>query len=214
MSKHPEVLWAQRSSTSTPEKNIIYLTVNLPNIVEASLEYKLTSTGLSFKATTSTAGVEQTEYAFGLDLYAEVDEEKSTSRLTSRSLVVVLRKKELNSEYWPRLTKEKLKTPYIKTDFGKWVDEDDQDGNPEKFDDDMGAGGIPGMDGLDMGGMGGMGGLGGMGGMGGSGMDFSKMMEQAGGNLGGGFAPVSNDPVESDSDEDGPPPLEEAEPTQ
>ena len=68
MSKHPEVLWAQRSSTSASEKvclplslqlhclspilqNIIYLTVNVPDVVESSLEYALTPTALSFKAT-------------------------------------------------------------------------------------------------------------------------------------------------------------------
>lgn len=71
--------------------------------------------------------------------------QRSTSRMTSRSLVAVLRKKELKSEYWPRLTKEKNKTPFIKTDFGKWVDEDEQDGNPG-IDEDFGAGGMPGMD--------------------------------------------------------------------
>lgn len=31
-------------------------------------------------------------------------------------------------EYWPRLTKEKAKLFYLKTDFDKWVDEDDQNG--------------------------------------------------------------------------------------
>lgn len=72
--------------------------------------------------------------------------QRSTSRVTSRSFVAVLRKKESQSEYWPRLTKEKVKTPFIKTDFNKWIDEDEQDKNPN-VDDDFGVGGIPGMDG-------------------------------------------------------------------
>lgn len=72
--------------------------------------------------------------------------QKSSRRLTSRSLAIVLRKKELQPEYWPRLTKEKLKTPFIKTDFSKWVDEDEQDGNPNPDDEFGGVGGIPGMD--------------------------------------------------------------------
>ena len=121
-------------------------------------------------------------YAFALDLFAEVDPkvrslfystrytltaiQLSTKRLTSRSLNVVLRKKELKSEFWPRLTKEKLKTPFIKTDFSKWVDEDEQDGNPTKDDEDF-VGGIPGMDDGMGGGFGGSG-LGG-------GMDFEKV---------------------------------------
>ena len=35
---------------------------------------------------------------------------------------------ELKQEYWPRLTKDKKKLAYVKTDFSKWVDEDEQDG--------------------------------------------------------------------------------------
>lgn len=97
---------------------------------------------------------------------------------------MTLVKADLNTEYWPRLSKDK-KVAFIKTDFSKWVDEDEQDGEvPEKEDDDMGMGGMPGMPG--MGGMGGMGGmpgmegLGGMGGMGGGmpgmgGMDIQQV---------------------------------------
>lgn len=66
----------------------------------------------------------------------------------------------MQQEYWPRLTKEKVKTPYVKTDFSKWVDEDEQDGTREKD---------PNED-FDLGGMDGLGG----GGFGG-GMDFEKV---------------------------------------
>jgi len=73
---------------------------------------------------------------------------------------------------------------FVKTDFGKWVDEDEQDGEPVKPDEDMdpmggmgGMGGMPGMGGMGgmpgMGGMGGMPGMGGMGGMGG--MDLEQV---------------------------------------
>ncbi|KAG9314725.1 HSP20-like chaperone [Chiua virens] len=152
---HPEVLWAQRSSTSDPAKNIIYLTVNLPDIVESSLKYALEPKSISFKAHCNNVA---TDYAFDLEFFAEIDPDKSSVRLTSRSLLLVLHKKEMQSEFWPRLTKEKIKTPFIKTDFNKWVDEDEQDGNPN-IDEDL-VGGIPGMDDMSMGGMGGMGGYG------------------------------------------------------
>lgn len=66
-------------------------------------------------------------------------------------------KKDKQYEYWPRLTKEKVKNAFLKTDFSKWVDEDEQDGAPVEDPE------------LDMGG--GMGG--GMGGPGG--MDFEKV---------------------------------------
>ena len=86
------------------------------------------------------------------------------------------------------MTKEKVKTSYLKTDFGKWVDEDEQDGAPN--DDagdgmDMGSmgdmGGMGGMGGMPgMGGMGGMGGMPGMGGMGGmpGGMDLEAVIHR------------------------------------
>lgn len=38
---------------------------------------------------------------------------------TSRAIVLVLRKKEARSEYWPRLTKEKPNRNWVKTDFSK-----------------------------------------------------------------------------------------------
>jgi hypothetical protein len=70
-------------------------------------------------------------------------------------VVLKLRKKDVEQEYWPRLTKEKSKNAYIKTDFSKWVDEDEQEEtNPAAaMDDEMNfggmdmGGGIPGMPG-------------------------------------------------------------------
>lgn len=71
----------------------------------------------------------------------------------------------------------------MKTDFSKWVDEDEQEGAAVEETEDMdpmgGMGGPPGMGGMGgMPGMGGMGGMPGMGGMGGGmpgGMDFAKV---------------------------------------
>jgi hypothetical protein len=88
------------------------------------------------------------------------------------------------------LTKEKIRNAFIKTDFSKWVDEDEQDGaaaEPDTGDDDMmsamgGMGGMPGMGGMGgMPGMGGMGGMPGMGGMGGmpGGMDLEAVSRRA-----------------------------------
>jgi hypothetical protein len=38
---------------------------------------------------------------------------------TSRAIVLILRKKEMSSEYWLRLTKEKPNRNWVKTDFAK-----------------------------------------------------------------------------------------------
>ncbi|KAJ3986346.1 HSP20-like chaperone [Lentinula detonsa] len=219
MPQHPEVLWAQRSSSTTPEKNVIYLTVNLPDIKESSLKFGLSETSLQFSATAgdSSKGIDEKEYGFELEFFKEINATESTKRLNSRSLYLILRKKDMEEEYWPRLTKEKVKNSHIKTDFGKWVDEDEQDGEPAPNDDDMSGMGMPGMGGMGMPGMGGMGGMGmpgmggmGMPGMGGMGdMDFEKMMAQMGSASGEGAGPADDD---SDDDNDGPPPLEDAEP--
>ncbi|CAE7201997.1 unnamed protein product [Rhizoctonia solani] len=51
--RNPEVLWAQRSSETDASKNIIYLTINLPDLKEDSVKYELTPNKLSFKGTTA-----------------------------------------------------------------------------------------------------------------------------------------------------------------
>lgn len=59
-----------------------------------------------------------------------------------------LQKKELKLEYWPRLLKENKRLHFLKTDFDKWVDEDEQNEAPEEdFSQFGGMGGMPGMGG-------------------------------------------------------------------
>lgn len=144
-------------------------------------------------------------YKLNLEFFKEIDPEKSHYHTSGNSIYFVIRKKEKQEEFWPRITKDKLKYHYIKTDFDKWVDEDEQEekaaeddlgaGGPGDFDMSQlagaagGAGGPGGPGGFDMsqllGGAGGAGGspdlsqlLGGAGGPGG--FDFSKLAEGAG----------------------------------
>ncbi len=145
-----------------------------------------TRTDASLCVCSAEKGIEEKDYEFSIDLYGEVDPEvcgvlftlcvtarscygnaqASSKSLTSRSLSLLLRKKEKQAEYWPRLTKEKVRNAFIKTDFSKWVDEDEQDGDNAVVEDDFDMGGMGGMGGMPgMGGMGGMPGMGGMGGM-------------------------------------------------
>ncbi|KAI4096918.1 MAG: hypothetical protein LQ348_003719 [Seirophora lacunosa] len=192
----PEATWAQRSSASDPEKNFIYLTIAAPDVKKIDLDLK--PTGLTFNGTSET---KETTYHLELEFYAEIDTENSKTHHTSRDVLLVLRKKELKEEYWPRLLKESKKVHFLKTDFDKWVDEDEQEGAP--VDDMMGGmggmgGGMPGMEG--MGGMGGMGGDGGFGGI-----DFSKL----GGGAGGGMPDMGDMGGEDDDEDDEMPALEE-----
>lgn len=115
--------------------------------------------------------------------------------MTGKGVQVVLRKKDLSDEYWPRLLKEKGKNSRITTDWSKWVDEDEQDAEAvdvslhgplfpphstfsanealslvRSLQDDFGAGGMPDMGGMGGGGMPGMG----AGGPGGASREFSS----------------------------------------
>ena len=51
---------------------------------------------------------------------------------TAKNVEMKLQKKELNEEYWPRLLKVKQRLHFLKTDFDKWVDEDEQNEAPEE----------------------------------------------------------------------------------
>lgn len=105
-------------SESEPLKNLVYLTINVPEL-DPSYTLELTSTHISFSghptlpaATGTAAKVEPKTYEFELDFFAEVEELKRT--LTGKHLALVLKKKEAQEDYWPRLTKEKVKLNYVK----------------------------------------------------------------------------------------------------
>lgn len=148
-------------------------------------------------------------YALTLEFYAEVDEAASKYNHTQKNIQFVLRKKELKEEFWPRLLKDSKKVHFLKTDFDKWVDEDEQDEAPEEDLSQMGgmgkfhiyefsfvdkklindlSGGMPGMG--DM-----------MGGAGGDfgGIDFSKL---GGADMGGMGGMMGGEDDEADVEDD------------
>lgn len=110
------------------------------------MKLDLKPTGLSFEGTSDSL---KKSYKLDIEFLNEIDVENSKIHHTSKNIEMVLRKKELNEEFWPRLLKGAQKVHYLKTNFDKWVDEDEQEDAPEE----------------DFGGMGGMGGGEGMGGM-------------------------------------------------
>lgn len=161
----PEVKWAQRSSETDHEKNIVYLTIVTPDIVkpEISIESK--------KIVVKGSDKHGKSYHLDLDLYAEIDAEKTKQRNTDLNLFFILQKKEDKADFWPRLSSSKEKLHNVRTDFDKWVDEDEQEGEPELP--DMGGMGGPDMSSMMGGGAGGAGGMGGL--------DFSKLAGMGGG---------------------------------
>lgn len=117
-------------------------------------------------------GLPEKQWECTLEFFDEVDPDHTKQEpYTGRDLLLIIRKKNLRAEYWPRLTKERLNRNWIKTDFTRWADEDEQEeiaGEIETGDGDMVGGmggGMPG--GMDMASL-----MGGMGGGGAGGMDF------------------------------------------
>jgi len=173
----PEVLWAQRSSNTEPAKNFIYLTISVPDVTPSNLKLDLKEQSLSF--TGHSDSLKRT-YHVVLDFYDEIDPKESKVNHSDKNVEIVLRKKELKEEFWPRLLKDAKKVHFLKTDFDKWVDEDEQNEAP---DDDLG----------NLGGMGGMPGMG----------DMSSMMGGAGGDFGGiDFSKLGGAGLEGGDDED------------
>ena len=117
------VLWAQRSSKTDATKNFVYLTIAVPDVSPKDIKLALTATGLRFEGKSETL---KKTYRVALDFYAEIDEAESKTNHTARDIELKLIKKDLADEYWPRLLKDSKKMHFLKTDFDKWVDEDEQ----------------------------------------------------------------------------------------
>jgi hypothetical protein len=123
------VLWAQRSSVADASKNFVYLTISVPDVSKDDLKLDLKPTGLTF---TGTSGTLKRKYHLDLEFYAEIDTAESKINHTAKNVEMKLQKKELKEEYWPRLLKDAKKVHFLKTDFDKWVDEDEQNEAPEE----------------------------------------------------------------------------------
>ncbi|KAH6971731.1 HSP20-like chaperone [Ilyonectria sp. MPI-CAGE-AT-0026] len=192
----PEVLWAQRSSITDEEKNFVYMTITAPDVLKSDIKLDLKPTGVTFTGTSTTL---KKTFHLDVEFFDEVVPEKSRINHTGKNIEMKLQKKELKEEYWPRLFKEKARYHFLKTDFDKWVDEDEQNENAEE---DMsqfgGMGGMPGMDGgaggdfggIDFSKLGGAGGLPDMQGLGGM------------GGIPGMGAGAGDDEEEEDDDDD------------
>ncbi|AQK50019.1 HSP20-like chaperones superfamily protein [Zea mays] len=152
-SRHPEVKWAQRIDK-------VYITVQLPDAKDAKVNLEPDGV-FTFSGSAGT-----NLYELKLDLNDKVNVEASKISVGVRSIFCIVEKAE--AKWWKKLVRDDQRAPhFVKVDWDKWVDEDD-DGADVNLDgmDFSNFGGMGGM-----GGMGDMAGLGGLGGMGGMGMD-------------------------------------------
>ncbi|KAB2068678.1 hypothetical protein ES319_A08G048100v1 [Gossypium barbadense] len=142
MSRHPEVKWAERADK-------VYITVLLPD--SKNVKVNLEPEGVF--TLSANAGADNNLYELKLDLYDKVNVEESKISIGVRNIVCVLEKAE--KVWWKKLLRGEGKAPhYIKVDWDKWVDEDEENGPGD----------------IDLGGMD-FSSFGNMGGMDGSGMD-------------------------------------------
>ncbi|KAL7127828.1 hypothetical protein ABFS83_14G277200 [Erythranthe nasuta] len=115
MSRHPLVKWAQRADK-------LFVTVELPDAKNVKLN--LDPEGKFFFSATS--GVDNVPYEIDIDLYDKVVVDESKASFTSRHICYLVKKAE--SKWWSRLLKQGGKPPvFLKVDWDKWVDEDEQD---------------------------------------------------------------------------------------
>lgn len=86
-----------------------------PDVSESKTKLDITATRLTFSGYSDTKKV---TYHVELDLYGEIETEAKLHH-TARDVELVLTKKKLETEYWPRLLKDKAKAHFLKTNFDK-----------------------------------------------------------------------------------------------
>ena len=134
----PEVLWAQRSSETDPERNYLLLTIGITDCTDPKVTIEPTFFELTASSQAHVGDAQPHNYKLHIDFYKDIVPEKTLHKVANgRHFFLKVFKKDLGIEYWPRLTKEKIKYGYIKTDFNKWVDEDEQDGDSSNDASDM-----------------------------------------------------------------------------
>ncbi|URE09983.1 25.3 kDa vesicle transport, partial [Musa troglodytarum] len=109
--RQPEVLWAQRSDK-------VYLTVSLPDARDVSVESEPQG---AFRF--SAVGAQGEHFDFSLELYDSI---ASKTNIGMRNIICSIKKEKKG--WWKRLQKSEEKpAPYIKVDWNKWCDEDDEE---------------------------------------------------------------------------------------
>merc|ERR1712178_76436 len=117
--KTPTVIWAQRN-------DVVYLTIEIPDVIKEKAKINIADDGTKVIMEAQSSSYEG-KYKLELELLNEVDQSTSKITVGARSIILVLSKKDTSSAYWSRLTKEKVKSSYIKIDWNKWKDEDEDD---------------------------------------------------------------------------------------
>ncbi|KAL5652621.1 hypothetical protein ACJX0J_038079, partial [Zea mays] len=120
MSRHPITKWAQRSDR-------VFLTIELPDAQDVKLNLKPEG-HFNFSA----KGSDDLRYEFDIELFDAVNVEESKAAIAPRTICYLIKK--AKSGWWPRLLKQEGKPPvFLKVDWDKWQDEDDEDAGFNDF---------------------------------------------------------------------------------
>ncbi|KAF0911836.1 hypothetical protein E2562_012321 [Oryza meyeriana var. granulata] len=114
MSRHPSTKWAQRSDK-------VFLTIELPDARDVKLNLKPEGHFI-FSAK---GPADDTPYELDLELFDAVNVEESKAAVAPRTICYLIKK--ADSKWWPRLLKEGKPPVFLKVDWDKWQDEDDED---------------------------------------------------------------------------------------
>lgn len=88
----------------------------MPDVDPKNIKLDLQPDSLTFTGYSET---KKATYHVELQFYEQIDPAASKTNHTPRDVEIVLQKKELREEYWPRLLKGKEKAHYLKTNFDK-----------------------------------------------------------------------------------------------
>ncbi|XP_063695906.1 uncharacterized protein CG16817 [Culicoides brevitarsis] len=115
---HPQILWAQ-------DKKQLFLTVS----VECKdPEIKWTDQSLYFKGVGSP---ENKTYEVTINFLHKVLPDKAVSKNITRCIEFTVPKADETLGFWSKLTTDKGKLAWLKVDFNKWKDEDDEGDDEE-----------------------------------------------------------------------------------
>jgi prostaglandin-E synthase len=117
----PYVSWAQR-------KDRLFVSVEVENPEDVKVNLDESNNKLSLNAKGGPSGESKRQYSLELPFYDGVKEADSKQSVEPRFVFLMVMKQESGS-HWPRLTKEKdtLHKKYIRTDWTRYMDEDDEE---------------------------------------------------------------------------------------
>ncbi|XP_068624593.1 prostaglandin E synthase 3 homolog [Battus philenor] len=114
----PPVLWAQK-------REDVFLTFDIET---KDPDIKIEKSSVFFKG----INVRDNKiYEVTIPLHDAVIPEKSNFVNKGRCIEMALRKEKTSSGFWPSLTNDKKKPHYLKIDFNKWCDEDNEEPEEE-----------------------------------------------------------------------------------